>query len=152
MSWNARTHCNCRVLGLPGQELATRESKRMLFSQRTCWLRTAPRPIGGICLEDVGLCGVSNLQDWCTREVILTPLESTSWPSTPVHLVGLTLSGEIRQECCNCCKTGNESVIVANKTQESPDVGLRYRSGVLPSTLHFARIWLDDPPPMMCPR
>ena len=102
--------------------------------------------VRGVHLEDIGLCGVSNLQYWCTREVILRPLESRFLVVTPVHLVGLTLSGEIDQGCCNCCKTRNESAVVANKTQEGPDVNLCYRSGELSSSLHFARIWLDDPP------
>ena len=119
----------------------------MLFSQWITLTEDSPKaPVGGIRLEDVGLCGVSDLQDWCAREVTLKSLESSFLVVTPVHLVGLTLSGEVSQGCCNCRKTRNESVVVANKTQEGPDVGLRYRSGELSNSLHFARIWLDDPP------
>lgn len=70
-------------------------------------------------------------------------MESSLLIVIPVHLVGLTLSGEVGQGCCNCCKTRNELAIVANKVQEGPDVSLRYRSGELPSSLHFAGIWLD---------
>ena len=72
------------------------------------------------------------MQDWRTRDKILELLERHFLVVAPVHLVGLALSGEIGQECCNCCKTRNKLVIVANKIQE------------LPSSLHFARIWLDD--------
>ena len=100
-------------------------------------------PVRGICLENVGLCGVGDLQDWCVCEVTLKSLESSFLVITPVHLVGLTLSGEISQGCCNCRKARNESAVVANKTQEGPDVGLRYKSGELSNSLHFARIWLD---------
>ena len=99
---------NCRVLGLPGQELATCKSNRMLFSQWIMLTEDSPKSqVGGICLEDVGLCGVSDLQDWCAREVTLKSLESSFLGITPVHLVGLTLSGEVSQGC-NCRKTRNE--------------------------------------------
>ena len=138
---------NCRVLGLPGQELATCKSNRMLFSQWIMLTEDSPKaPVRGIRLEDVGLCGVSDLQDWSTREVTLKSLESSFLVVTPVHLVGLTLSGEVSQGCCNCRKNRNESAVVANKTKKGPDVGLCYRSGELSNSLHFARIWLDDPP------
>ena len=120
----------------------------MLFSQWIMLTEDSPKaPVGGIRLEDVGFCGVSNLQDWCALEVTLKSPESGFLVITPVHLVGLTLLGEVSQGCCcNCCKTSSESAVVANKTQEGPDVGLRYRSGELSNSLHFARIWLDDPP------
>lgn len=48
---------NCRVLGLSGQELATRESNRMVFSQWIVLTEDSPEaPVRGICVEDVGLC------------------------------------------------------------------------------------------------
>ena len=74
------------VLGLPGQELATHKSNRMLFSQ---WIvlteDSSKAPVGDIHLENVGLSGVSDLQNWCTREVILKTLEISFLVVTPVH-------------------------------------------------------------------
>ena len=84
--------------------------------------------------------------------MILKSLESSFLVVTPIYLVGLTLLSEVSQGCCNCRKARNESAVVANKTQEGPDVVLRYRSGDLSSNLHFARIWLDDPPTKDVPK
>ena len=127
---------NCQVLGLPGQELATCESNRILFSQQIMLTEDSPKaPVRGIRLEDVGFCGVSDLQEWCTREVILKSLESSFLVVTPVHLVGLTLSGEVGQGCCNCRKTRNELAVVANKTQEGTIFLLNQYYGRSPRTL-----------------
>ena len=102
------------------------QKQQMLLFQRIMLTEDSPKaPVGGIRLVDVGLCGVSDLQDWHTHEEILKPLESHFLVVAPLHLVGLTLLG---QGCCNCRNTRNELSIVDNKTQEDPDVGLRYRS------------------------
>ena len=60
------------VLGLPGQELATCESNRMLLYQRIMLTEDSSKaPVIGIRLEDVGLCRASDLQGECTLKEIL---------------------------------------------------------------------------------